>query len=125
MWFFFSLGATEKWTAISDPFWALNSDGSGVFDCCVSFSKHQVQCLVHRLHSQALGQVFLHGPNFSSPFLVPTHTRSGIPVIVKQCALEKQDLGVFVPSLERKDERSFDGQIDRFIVICKDHTSHC
>ena len=104
MWFFFSLGATEKWTAIFGPFWAWNSDGSGVFVCCMCFSEHQVQCLVHHLHSQALGQVFLHGPNFSSPFLVPTLTSSGIPVIVEQCALEKQDHSVFLLQKERMDD---------------------
>ena len=88
--------------------------------CCRCLRVHQVKSPVYRLHSQAVGQAFLQVTISSSPFLVSTpflHT-----IVHRQTLCKQEGRSWRMSTPERKGEGCFDGQIDRLIVFCQDHT---
>ena len=76
VWFchMFPFAAKETWTVIVAPLCCLTSNGRAGFFCVESFRKPQIQCLVRRLQSQAIDQVFLPIPIPSFPFQISTPT---------------------------------------------------
>ena len=99
----------------------LTSNGRAGFFCVECLRKPQVQCLVRRLHSQAVHQVFLPVPIPSFPFQVSTPILACNVPSSTSVPSKKEDLWR-VNSPEWASERCFDGHVDRFVTFLVNDT---
>ena len=110
----FPFAAKETWTVIVARLCCLTSNGRAGFFCVESIRKSQVQCLVLRLPSQAIDQVFLPILIASFPFQIST------PILAcnapsSTSVLPKNKIVVCVPSPEKAKRRCFDCNVVSFV----------